>query len=151
MNFLQSPCESTASSIVIQIGKFTSHCTHRLHLYGGVHLCTSCGATSTTKLSLLRKPCLGKLSKPSTFRNIAYFTQGKSIPNFGANWPYRCILQPFKKTCSTLLPEEKVALANVIREVNRIRLEQQEHALQNTDTNTSSDDNLSDLELDFCS
>ena len=63
-----------------------THPTHSVVIYGGVFMCTSCGATAKNKLVKLHAPCF-PVKPPSKCANLRAYLAGRAPAGF-PNWPY---------------------------------------------------------------
>lgn len=70
------------------VGKRHTHHTHKISLYGGVYICTSCGATAAKKLIKLSRPCVKQTSHGKYNRDA--YRDGKAPAGF-PDWPYKQI------------------------------------------------------------
>jgi len=70
------------------VGKQHTHQTHKITLYGGVYMCTTCGATASKKLEKLAIPC----AKPTAHGkiNTEAYIAGNPPTGF-PKWPYEHI------------------------------------------------------------
>ena len=68
-------------------GKFCT-ITHNIIIYGGVYMCTTCGATASKKLEKLARPCQNPTSHGKHNRD-AY--KARKPPAGFPKWPYKQI------------------------------------------------------------
>ena len=88
-HFLNSPCHTHQRKLTqILIGSQHSHHTHRITFYGGLAMCSSCGAIGHDKLHLLARQCNGKPPPLSDGeKNINAKKIGKKPPGYRYKWP----------------------------------------------------------------
>lgn len=68
----------------IAVGRFCSHPSPNIKLYGGVFICVKCGATAVNTLVNLQKPC-GILTA-NLRNNLKAYVAGKALKGF-KGWP----------------------------------------------------------------
>ena len=86
---LKAACVPELKHISYPVGNRSTHPTHSIVLYGGVFMCTACGATAVNKLIKLYDPCFPHRYGPLPF-NLRAYKAGRAPAGFPL-WPYKQI------------------------------------------------------------
>ena len=106
------------------VGNLHWHHSHRVKLYGGIYMCTSCGGTGSRKLIKLNRKCKKPTQKGKA--NINAYKVGKAPAGY-PGWPYKRVH----------LMENEI-LNNIQHKVNQTRREYA-HQYENPTTIEGSD------------
>ena len=86
---LKSACVPDLKHVSYPVGNRFTHPTHSIALYGGVFMCTACGATAVNKLIKLHDPCFPHRYGPPNY-NLRAYKAGRA-PAGVPLWPYKHI------------------------------------------------------------
>jgi len=84
-DFIESSCLKPDITMTYAVGKRHTHHTHRIIVYGGVCMCTDCGATASKKHEKLARPCEQPTSHGKHNRDA--YKAGNPPAGF-PKWPY---------------------------------------------------------------
>jgi len=93
-NWIRSSCTPIAPKAnplapigaTIQIGNASSHPSHPIAVYKGLHICVKCGFLGNAKMHKLSEPCLGEKSSRYGIRNLKAVQRGDLPPQI-SSWP----------------------------------------------------------------
>ena len=82
--FMSSKCIPEDEFVSLAIGKWHTHPSHSLVLYGRVMLCIKCGSTALNKIVNLNHVCLGATPDTGTHSliNLRRYSQGRAPSEF---------------------------------------------------------------------
>ena len=95
-DFLATKCSPPDQQWSVAIGNRHTHPSHRLRPYGGVYICTRCGAVSREVIRNLHKPCIDpkKHEEPTPGGKTNLKAYAANRPPQGCKgWPYSSLDQ----------------------------------------------------------
>ena len=114
-DFLATKCSTPDLQWSVAIGNRHTHSSHRLRPYGGVYICTRCGAVSREVIKNLAKPCIDieKHEEPTPGGKTNLRAYAANRPQQGCpGWPYssldqldRAVLKQVQRAVNELPPE----------------------------------------------
>jgi len=123
-DFLESSCLPIQYTYSHAVGNQHTHHTHRVVVYGGIYMCTKCGATGSRKLVKLARECKRPTAAGKINRDA--YADGRPLPKYDG-WPYKRIHL-----------DDNIIINNIQMQIDRIqKAYEQQYANPDTESEDS--------------